>query len=174
MRTLRLALLAAVFSLVAILAVSRPDASPQDAVELHVVSYSDLGQRIKDRRGRVVVVDFWADYCPPCKREFPKLVALHHKYAADGLTAISVSLDDPGDADASERVRQFLTAQRAGIANYMLNEKPDVWQAKLKIDGPPCVFVFNRRGELAKKLHDDVDYREIERTVVDLLKQVPP
>ena len=63
-----------------------------------------------------------------------------------------------------------MTAKGAAFANYLLDEKPDVWQAKLKIDGPPCVFVFNRRGRLVKKFHDHVDYTEIERLVADLLK----
>jgi len=171
MRTIRVSLLIAVVTLLAILAVSRPGASPQDRVDMQIVRYTELGKRIKDLRGRVIVVDFWADYCPPCKREFPKLVAMHRRYSDDGLTAISVSLDDAADAEAVERVRLFLSAQRASFANYMLNEKPEVWQVKLKIDGPPCVFIFIRRGELVKKFHDDVDYREIEQLAADLLKQ---
>ena len=171
MQTIRLILVLAALGAIAIVAVTRPGAAPPDAIDLQIVRYPDLGSRIKELRGRVVVVDFWADYCLPCKREFPKLVALHQKYSGDGLTAISVSLDDAADAEVQVRVRQFLSAQRATFANYMLNEKPEVWQAKLKIDGPPCVFVFNRRGELARKLHDDVDYRDIERLVADLLKQ---
>ncbi len=171
MRTIRLSLLLVLLTLLAMLAVNRPGASPELAVELQIVRYPELGHRIKELRGRVIVVDFWADYCPPCKREFPKLVAMHRKYLGDGLTAISVSLDDASDADAQKRVRQFLSAQRASFSNYMLNEKPEIWQAKLKIDGPPCVFIFNRRGELVRKFHDEVDYREIERLAADLLKQ---
>jgi thiol-disulfide isomerase/thioredoxin len=171
MRKIRLALLAIPFTVLAILGVGRPPASPQTAIDVQTVRYSELARRIKDQHGRVVVVDFWADYCAPCKREFPKLVVLHQKYAAGGLAAISVSLDDVADVEAMERVRRFLAAQQASFANYMLNEKPEFWQAKLKIDGPPCVFIFNRRGELVRKFHDDVDYIEIERLVTEALKQ---
>src|SRR5262249_54782852 len=44
-------------------------------------------------RGQVVLVDFWATWCPPCVAELPSLRALHQKYRADGLQVISVSLD---------------------------------------------------------------------------------
>ena len=171
MRRIRLALLAIPFTVLAILGVGRPPASPQTAIDIQTVRYAELSQRIKDLRGRVIVVDFWADYCAPCKREFTKLVALNQKYSVRGLTAISVSLNDVAAPEAVERVRRFLAAQQASFPNYMLNEKPEFWQAKLNIDGPPCVFIFNRRGELVRKFHDDVDYSEIERLVTEALKQ---
>ncbi len=170
MRALRFLALAAILALAAALHVSRPGASPPAVVPLEVIHYDDLTDRVVALQGRVVVVDFWADYCLPCKREFPHLVELHRKYAVRGLTAVSVSLDDPHDAEAHERVRKFLATKGAEFINFVLDEKPDTWQAKLKIDGPPCVFVFDRRGRLVKRYHDHVDYAEIDRLVMDLLK----
>src|SRR5262245_36471500 len=171
MRRIALGLCAGLLTVVAVVLAGRPAAEPPAGIKLIDVHYSDLGARIKDQKGRVVVVDFWADYCPPCKREFPKLVELHRKYATAGLTCISVSLDDPADEAARGRALRFLTDKKATFANYLLDERPEFWQAKLKIDGPPCVFVFNRAGGLVKKFHDDVDYREIERIVIDALKE---
>jgi thiol-disulfide isomerase/thioredoxin len=171
MRRIALGLCAGVLTVVAVALASRPGAAPPPGVELVAIHYPDLGNRIKDQKGRVVVVDFWADYCPPCKREFPKLVELNRKYAADGLACISVDLDDPADDAARARALRFLGEKKATFLNLLLDERPDVWQAKLKIDGPPCVFVFNRAGGLLKKFHDDVDYRDIERLVTDALKE---
>ena len=94
MRRMRLVLLAILIAPVAAIVAPRPMAAPP-AVTLETVKYDDLGDRVSSLQGRVVVVDFWADYCLPCKREFPHLVELHGKYAASGLTAVSVSLDDP-------------------------------------------------------------------------------
>jgi thiol-disulfide isomerase/thioredoxin len=173
MRRIALGLSAGLLTMTAVILAGRPDAAPPPNVELVAVRYSDLGERIKAQKGRVVVVDFWADYCPPCKREFPKLIELHRKYAADGLVCVSVSLDDAADADARERAIRFLTDKKAMFANYLLDEPVRDWQAKLKIDGPPCVFVFNRAGDLLKRFHDDVDYREIERIAIDALKEQP-
>lgn len=173
MRRIALVLCAGAFTVAAVVLVGRPVAEPPASVELVTVRYPDLAARVKDQKGRVVVVDFWADFCPPCKREFPKLVELHRKYAASGLTCISVSLDDPADDAARGRALRFLGEKKATFANFLLDERPEFWQEKLKIDGPPCVFVFNRAGGLLKKYHDDVDYRDIELIVIDALKEQP-
>jgi len=170
MRRLLLIALVAIFSFAAAHTTSSPRAEPATAT-LERISYTELAARVKNLKGQVVVVDFWADYCPPCKREFPRLMALHRKHQQAGLTVISVSLDDPADSDAQERAKQFLDKQQATCVNYLLNEKPEVWQAKLRTQGPPCVFVFNRRGELLKVYRNGVDYTDVERLVADALKE---
>jgi thiol-disulfide isomerase/thioredoxin len=140
-------------------------------VSVQVVKYDGLSALIKQHRGKVVVVDFWADYCVPCKREFPKLVALNNQHAKAAFVGVSVSLDDLSEDGAKNKVLKFLQKQEATTTNLILDEKPEVWQAKLKIDGPPLVMVFNRKGELEQKLVDkDVDYAVIGKLVADLLK----
>ena len=147
-------------------------AQPPGKVDLRTVRYDGLTDAVKRNKGKVVVVDFWADFCIPCKREFPKLVALHGQHAKDGLVAISVSLDDPTDDDAKAKALKFLQAQKATFTNLLLDEKPEVWQAKFKIDGPPLVMVFNRKGDLEQKFVDkEVEYAVIEKLVAELLKK---
>jgi thiol-disulfide isomerase/thioredoxin len=118
-----------------------------------------------------VVVDCWADYCLPCKKEFPKLVGLHKQFAKEGLAAISLSLDELEEG-VKDRVLKFLKDREATFTNFILDEKPDVWQKKFQVDGPPLVIVFNRKGELVKKFVDkEVEYAEIEKLVVKLLRE---
>jgi thiol-disulfide isomerase/thioredoxin len=142
---------------------------PADAVTLKTIKYDDLTAAVRLSRGKVVVVDFWADYCVPCKREFPHLVELQRKHAKAGLVAVSVSLDDNSEAKR-QAVGSFLKKQGATFTNYLLDETPTLWQSKLKIDGPPLVFVFNRKGELVKRFADEeVDFEKINGLVAALL-----
>jgi thiol-disulfide isomerase/thioredoxin len=61
------------------------DAGSPGEVQLQIVKRKGLDEELKKLRGQVVVLDVWADFCRPCKQEFPHLVALHKKYAGKGL-----------------------------------------------------------------------------------------
>jgi thiol-disulfide isomerase/thioredoxin len=144
-------------------------ATTDEKITVDVVSYTQLTDVVKGLRGKVVLVDLWGEFCLPCKKEFPRFVALHRKYKE--LAALSVSLDDPNDTEAKQRLEEFLTAQKATCRNLLLNEKPGVWQAKWKIVGPPCVFLFDRDGKLVQRWADkEIDYDLIEKRVAELLK----
>ena len=136
------------------------------------IKYADLGKLVRSHKGKVVVVDFWADFCIPCKREFPHLVEMYNKYKNDGLVAVTVSLDNPTDTRAAASALQFLEKQQAGgLTNLVLDETPEMWARNLGINGPPCVFVFNREGRIAGRWDDKVDYAVVEKTVAELLKK---
>jgi hypothetical protein len=96
---------------------------------------------------------------------------MHKKYAKDGLVAMSVDLDDPMDQQRMQNVRAFLTEQQPEFVNFVLDEKQEVWQEKLKIVGAPAIFVFGRDGKVAKKYEDGEEYKEIEPFVVVELKK---
>jgi hypothetical protein len=108
-----------------------------------------------------------------CKKEFPHLVEMRRKYSAEGLVAVSVSLDDPADAQAKEAVLKFLKARQATFTNVLLDETAEVWQEKLKFAGPPCFFVFNRDGKYRKFAGGEVDedLGNVEKQAVEFLKK---
>src|SRR5436853_4859701 len=94
-----------------ILLIGIPSANAQSAnssVRLDLVTYKQLGNEIRNLQGQVILVDFWADFCRPCKEKFPHVLALYRKYAKDGLAVVTVSIDDVTDPDVRERVRSFL------------------------------------------------------------------
>jgi hypothetical protein len=96
---------------------------------------------------------------------------MQKKLKKDGLVAMSVNLDDSEDEKSLKNARAFIKEQKADFAHFHLTEDPDSWQKKLDISGPPVVFVFARDGKLAKKFDEGVDYAEVEKFVVDLLKK---
>jgi hypothetical protein len=94
---------------------------------------------------------------------------MHRKYAGRGLAAVSVSLDDPKDAKDRAKVERFLTDQQATFLNVQLDAKSAQWQQRLKIDGPPCVYVFNRDNRYVLKQEEEVDFAVIEKKIQELL-----
>jgi thiol-disulfide isomerase/thioredoxin len=171
-RTPRLMMATSLFTLVASCA-HVPAADPK--IELRSVKYDELIKEVRGLKGKVVVVDVWADFCVPCKKAFPHLVQLQREYGQKGLVALSVTVDDPKDMKARERAVQFLERVKAyDVINLHLDEEAAFWQAKLRTDGPPLVFVFDRDNRIALRQpvgEEAVDYAAIEKKVQELLKK---
>jgi thiol-disulfide isomerase/thioredoxin len=145
-------------------------------VALKTVKYPELIEAVKAAKGNVVVVDVWATYCVPCKREFPSFVKLHDQRAKDGVVCISVTVDEKDNREAAQK---YLQKQNATMANYWLDETPEVWGGKWKVKAVPVVFVFDKEGKPARKFSNDVadpknpdgfTYEEVNKVVNELLK----
>ncbi len=146
-------------------------ATGQDNVSLKVVKYQELKDLVRGQRGKVVVVDFWADYCVPCKKNMPHLVELSQKFAGKGLSVITVSIDQLSqDPTVQDRLLKFLKARNANFTNLLLDEPPPVYEQKLHFKTVPTVFVFDRRGQWTQ-FTDEVDPSKVEELVVSLLKE---
>jgi thiol-disulfide isomerase/thioredoxin len=152
-----------------------PADPPAPAVELKVVDYSELCREVRALKGKVVVVDVWGEFCLPCKKAFPDLVKMHQRFAKDGLVCVSVSVDP---TEKKEAAKEFLKSQSAAFPNYLLAEKPAVWQDKWDINGPPALLVFNRKNQrVAKFDSNDPDktytHEDVEKVVRQLLDETP-
>jgi thiol-disulfide isomerase/thioredoxin len=148
-----------------------PAAESAPGVDLKVVKYDGLADTVRRLRGKVVVIDFWGNDCPPCKKNFHHLVELHEKYAAEGLAAVSVCVTFDEDAELpTEKTRalQFLQQKKATFTNLYLNEKPDVLKERLRIESIPCVYVFNREGKWYQ--FKDGNYDDVEKRALELLR----
>ena len=159
-------------ALVGILVVAltiQAEAPKSPNVALNTVKWPDLEKAIAARKGKVVVMDVWADYCIPCKREFPHLVELHDKYVKDGLECVSLTVDDKDDAG---KALAFLQKQKAAFGNYLIDETAEVWSRKLDVGGPPAVLVFDRSGKKVKTFtsEDPFTYADVEKLIQPLLK----
>src|SRR6266404_7584013 len=95
-----------------------------DDITYRKVKYDELAHFVAAQKGKVVVVDFWATFCIPCKAAFPHLVELHQKQAKNGLVVVTVSVDDRSDAQTVEEVGKFLNKQKAVTTNFLLVEEP--------------------------------------------------
>src|SRR5262249_55570864 len=93
---------------------ARNDHTP---ITVQVVKNKEFLKALEAHRGKVVLVDFWATWCAPCKAKFPKVVHLHEQYRDKGLVCVSVSLDEPGK---ESRALEFLQEQHAAFPNYLM------------------------------------------------------
>ena len=76
------------------------------SMELHSIPLRDLegvDSRLEEWSGELLVVNFWAPWCAPCRREIPALIDAHQRYAARGVRFVGISFDTP------EQVRRFAT-----------------------------------------------------------------
>lgn len=152
-RCLRAGILVIVPALWFVLIVGRGAAEPSapvggGEVELRDVKYSGLVEAIKAQRGKVVLVDVWANFCVPCKKNYPHILKLQKEFGSKGLVCFSVSVDlAKSKADALA----FLKNQNSTITNFWLDEENTVWAKRWDVDGPPVVFVFDRAGRRAGK-----------------------
>jgi thiol-disulfide isomerase/thioredoxin len=150
-----------------------PAAKPLNRVQVTVVDYKQLRGILKAHRGHIVVMDVWAQFCQPCRRQFPRLVKLSHDYAEQGVICVSVSVDDPEQRDL---VLKYLKAKKATITNFLLDEDPSLWQDKWDITAIPAVFVYGVDGKIAAKFdhnepQNDFSYDDVEDAVDELLKR---
>lgn len=95
--------------------------------------------RLSDFRGKIVIVDFWATWCPPCRRGIPDLIAIQNEYAKD-VVVIGISVD----AESKPDVPGF--AKKMGINYPILYFTPEVVKAYGGIEGIPTAFLINGSG----------------------------
>ena len=97
-----------------------------------------------DWRGKVVIVNFWATWCPPCRAEIPDLVALQNKYR-DRLLIIGVSQDE----GSVEVVKQFVAAHQMNYPVVMMT--PEIDQAFPGIRALPTSFILDRESRVVQR-----------------------
>jgi thiol-disulfide isomerase/thioredoxin len=106
----------------------------------HVISSADL-------KGKVVLIDFWATWCQPCKKEMPGYQKLLDRYASRGFVVIGFKFDTMAD---TEDPLKF--ARRIGV-HYPLAVAPDELKEKFGgVEGLPTTMLYDRQGILRKKI----------------------
>lgn len=108
-------------------------------------SLKDLEGKVvssEELKGKVVVLDFWATWCPPCRAEIPGYVELQKQYGKDGLVIVGASADEAGPAV----VKEF--AAKMGINYKMLMADEAITTAFGGVEALPTTFLIDRNGQI--------------------------
>ena len=142
--------------------------SPWGGGTLPPIELADLDgikHRLADFRGQVVLVNFWATWCEPCRAEMPAIEAYYQKHRAEGLQIIAVSMDDPKDEAKVREVMRAFSFPAALMRDASLKGYGRIWRI-------PLTFVIDRQGIVRKDGwygEAGIDLPLLEKTVTPLL-----
>lgn len=106
------------------------------------ISFSDFS------KNNVVLINFWATWCGPCKRELPDLIALSNEYENKNIKIIGISVDR--DADVLKLVHDFVA--QSNLTYPVIIDNGELENAFGGIRGIPTSFFVNRKGEIVRKM----------------------
>jgi len=114
-------------------------------------------------KGKVILLNFWATWCGPCKAEIPSLVELQHQYA-DDLVVLGFSVDDTVD-----KMRPYAAQYKINYPLLVGNGREDVQEAFGPLFGIPVSVIIGRDGKIAKKHSGIATKSQFEREIKALL-----
>lgn len=139
------------------------------APEIRRVTAKQIRTLVDERKGKVVVVNFWASWCPPCVREFPAITKVYEQYRGKGLDLFAVALNAPEDI---EEVIQFLAEQKPPFSIYLADPDDTTFNETVleKWFGEmPLTLVFDTAGQRVRAHRSEITYEELAKMVEPLL-----
>src|SRR4029450_1211081 len=144
-------------------ALARGERAPAPALELPKLGGEGNGS-LDDYRGQVVVLNFWASWCKPCRAESPLLERWHRRIRDRGATVLGVDI-----LDVTGRAQDFV--DEYGLTYPMLKDKDGEGLDKFGVVAYPETFVIDRKGRIAAVARGPVDDAFMRRNVAPLVER---
>ena len=134
-------------------------------IELALKDPFGTEQRLSSLKGRIVILNFWATYCIPCRKEMPDLAAIQNEYAALGVQVIGASTDESEDRD---KVLQFVKETKVNFPIWMGATIEDMIRFGLGTALPGTVII-DRQGRVARVISGVIDKADIKKQIESML-----
>ncbi len=140
---------------------------------LTIKSTDEYKTLLDSSKGKVVLVNFWATWCPPCVKEFPELVKLYNDYKDKDFKLYFISLDDKSEYDS--KLIPFLKKQGVDFTAYfgdfsrpedLMSFVDKSWQGEI-----PYTGIYNKEGKLVKTFLGSQKYEQFEKEITKHLEQ---
>jgi peroxiredoxin len=143
-----------------------PALTPADGSAAPPLALQDLqgtAHILSDYRGSVVLINFWATWCEPCRHEMPSIQRLREKFTGKPFVVLAVNLDEP-----EARVRQFL--KQTGLQLPVLLDRDKKVAREWGVRLLPVTYIIGRDGRVRYRLVGDLDWSS--ETVVGVIAQL--
>jgi len=134
-------------------------------IDFRLKDLSGVEQSLSSLKGRIVILNFWATYCIPCRKEMPDLAAIQNDYAALGVQVIGASADDAAD---STKVLQFVKETKINFPVWLGATTADMMRFGLG-SALPGTVVIGKDGRVTKVISGVVNQADLKKQIESML-----
>jgi thiol-disulfide isomerase/thioredoxin len=144
--------------------------NPLIPITLLPINEAGFQKLVQSHKGKVVVYDFWATWCAPCRAELPLLVKLEAKLRSQGVEVVTISADEPEQKAAAEKFIQKFGVPRpaylkqADNDDHFINAIDPKWSGAL-----PALFLYDKTGHKVRSFIGETDMAALESAIHRLL-----
>lgn len=147
-----------------------PPQLPRPAPDIVVETLDGQDVTADEFDGKVVLVDFWATWCKPCRKSMPELQRLYDEHADDGFTIMGISIDE--EKDRTKRVSKYLDKYDISYPIYADAKATPAWLT-YRVKAVPAMFLIDREGQIVRQWLGTVDHEDVAADVARLVETAP-
>jgi thiol-disulfide isomerase/thioredoxin len=143
---------------------------PVAPLTLTPINEAGFQKLVNSHKGKVVLYDFWATWCAPCRAELPQLVKLEAKLRSQGVEMVTISADEPEQKAAAEKFIQKFGVQgpaylrQADSDDHFINAIDPKWSGAL-----PALFLYDKAGHKVRSFIGETEMATLEAAIHKLL-----